>query len=461
MGKMVIKMNSILSYLEKRGYKSVPASFYTKIKDWDDWYKISVDDWHKSHIYNGLRVVEKIIKTLGMAKTVSETWANLMMNEKVAISCGDETSDELLEDILKKNNFRVKANQLCELSMALGSGAFVEYINNNEVRIDYIRADLIYPLSWDSRGISECAFGSVLHKKDGDYIQLQLHTLNNGQYVIENCMIKHDLNGEFKEVPLPKGLAKIVQTHSDIPFFQIITPNIVNNIDLNVPLGISVYANAMDCLKEIDLTFDSLSTEIETGRRMVFMAAELFYSDEQGNRHNVMSEKETVIRLIGESESGAEHSLIHDYSPTLRINDIKSALQFQLDLLSEKCGMGTNQFEFDARGVKTATEIISEDSDLYVNLKKHEILLEHALTKMIEAIAYLAQQVGLQMNVKEIKIDFDDSIIEDTNAERQKDMQDLANGTLRAEEYRARWRNETLEEALANLPKLANMDDMP
>ena len=43
----------------------------------------------------------------------------------------------------------------------------------------------------------------------------------------------------------------------------------------------------------------------------------------------------------------------------------------------------------------------------------------------------------------------------------QKDKQDLANGTLRAEEYRARWRNETLEEALANLPKLANMDDMP
>lgn len=36
-------------------------------------------------------------------------------------------------------------------------------------------------------------------------------------------------------------------------------------------------------------------------------------------------------------------------------------------------------------------------------------------------------------------------------------MTDLANGTLRHEEYRAKWRNESIEEALANLPKEADV----
>ena len=449
-------MNDIIAYLGKRGFRTVEESYYAHIKDWFDWYRNGVDEWHNRTFYNGIQTVKKVIKSLGMAKTISETWANLLMNEKVEISTGSETSDKTLQEILKDNNFLVQANRLVELYCALGTGAFVEYLSESEIRIDYVQADMIYPLSWDSRGIHECAFGSRVHTQQGDCILLQIHTKQGKNYKIENLLIQDDENGGFKELPLPEGVARTVSTGTDKPCFQIVSPNINNKIDLKNPMGISVYANAIDCLKEVDTTFDALDNEIETGRRMVFLASEMFFSDANGNQRNVIGENETILRFIGSVDDG-ENTLIHDYSPALRVNDVKEALQFQLNLLSEKCGMGTNQFEFTTKGVKTATEVISEDSDLYQTLRKHELVLESALISMVEALAYLGSKVGKGFETPEISINFDDSIIEDKVAERQQDMTDLANGTLRHEEYRAKWRNESIEEALANLPKEADV----
>ncbi|CCQ21858.1 Uncharacterized ATP-dependent helicase C582.10c [Listeria monocytogenes] len=55
-------------------------------------------------------------------------------------------------------------------------------------------------------------------------------------------------------VPLPKFTR---------PTFIYIKPNIANNKNLTSPLGISVYANALDTLKTLDLMFDSYYQEFK------------------------------------------------------------------------------------------------------------------------------------------------------------------------------------------------------
>ena len=57
----------------------------------------------------------------------------------------------------------------------------------------------------------------------------------------------------------------------------------------------------------------------------------------------------------------------------------------------------------------------------------------------------------------EIAISFDDSIIEDKQAERQQDRQDVSMGVMRLEEYRAKHYGETIEEAIKNLPEQAGV----
>lgn len=83
-----------------------------------------------------------------MAKTVAEDWANLALNEKVQITVGENTANERIWEVLDNNDFKVRGNQLVELAFALGTGAFIEYKDGDQVMIDYIRAGMIYPLSW-------------------------------------------------------------------------------------------------------------------------------------------------------------------------------------------------------------------------------------------------------------------------------------------------------------------------
>lgn len=447
--------SGVCAYLKKLGYTTVEPEYYTTIQDWLDWYMNGADDNHKSKYWNGITTVTREIKSLGMAKTVCETWANLLMNEKVQISIEPESVNDTIHEVLDFNDFEGNTNELCEKYCALGTGAFIEYMKDDQIFIEYIMANMIFPLSWDSTGIKECAFASQRHDKNiGDYLYIQMHVLNeSGMYQIKNHMVQITENDSFKEIELPDDMEPVTDLHQDIPLFQIVKPKQVNNVDIYNPMGISIYANAIDVLKEIDTTFDAFDIEIRTGRRKILMSGEGFTVDENGTQHNIIDDNEEVLKLVGEASADGGIEL-HDFSPAFRTGDLRETLQFQLNLLSEKCGMGTNQFEFTTKGLKTATEVISEDSDMYSTLKKHEKSLESAIKGMIRAIGSL---LNTDIKLDAIQIDFDDSIIEDKDVERRNDQADLANGTLRPEEYRSKWRNESIEEALKNLLQQADV----
>ena len=134
------------------------------------------------------------------------------------------------------------------------------------------------------------------------------------------------------------------------------------------------------------------------------------------------------------------------------------ALNDDLNYLSMKCGFGTERYKFEKGTVATATQVIAENSDMYRSLCKHEIVLQSALEELIRIIIRLGIALGepLREDV-EVTINFDDSIIEDKEAERQRDRQDVSMGAMGVDEYRAKWFGETLEQARKNLPVQNNV----
>ena len=85
---------------------------------------------------------------------------------------------------------------------------------------------------------------------------------------------------------------------------------------------------------------------------------------------------------------------------------------------------------------------------MYRMLKKHEIILEDVLKQLVKIIIRLGRVTGNNLNPDtKITIDFDDSIIEDKETERQQDRQDVSMGAMRLEEYRAKWYGESEEVA--------------
>ncbi len=419
----------VRNYLIKKKYNVTSNETYDHINEWLDWYQNDVEKFHHYSLYNGMVMTKQDRYKLGMAKTVCEDWANLLLNEKVAIKAG--SYEKRLNEILRFNNFYTRGNRLVEVAFSLGTGAFVEYLNaEGDVVIDYIRADMIYPLSWDNGDVTECAFGTPKTIDGKDVVYIQIHRLGRiaqqedpDLYYIENVYV--DAESE-KEMEPPEELEEIVNTKSVEPLFQLIAPNICNNIDLDSPLGISVYANAIDEVKGTDLVYDSYMNEFVLGRKriMVPISQAKRQMQEDGVSAPVFDPNDTVYYLLPEDRNG--NNQLTEVDMTIRASDHELGIQRALDLLSLKVGMGTGRYKFENGSVKTATEVISDKSDLYQNRQKHSIIISAAIVNMVRAVSFL--DVG---GAVEATVDFDDSIIEDTNAIIDKNIK-LVNAGLRS-----------------------------
>ena len=415
----------------------VDDEWYARIDLWQQWYSGKVRSVHSYRQFNGKKHVPRERKSLGMAKSIAEDWANLSLNEKVDITIKKKNAEKRIHQVLQRNHFRMRANQLVELTFALGTGAFVEYTDGDETKIDYIRAGMIYPLSVDNGKITECAFASERTVKGGKQVYLNRHILENGQYVLENHLFRRQ-GSMITEIDLPEGVEPRVATGSTTPHFQIIKPNIVNNVDLNCPMGISVYANALDQLESVDLIFDSYCNEFRLGKKRITVPISMtqMQMEEDGTVTPTFDDADVEFYAVPAATSaGVGENKIVEHNMEIRSEAHSTGIQDALDMLSYNRGVGKDRYNFSDGQVRTATEVVSEKSDLFQNLKKHEILLNDALVGMVQAIAELE---GLSPDV-EVAINFDDSIIEDTGAEKMRFMQEISSGVRQKYEYRMKF----------------------
>lgn len=446
-------MKAVIDYLKANGYTTIDPSYYENIRLWALWYRGRVPSIHNYIQFNGKQRIRRCRKSLGMAKKIAEDWANLLLNEKVVITASDEAVNEVCADELARNKFALYGNQLIEKAFALGTGAFVEYFDNGVV-IDYVTANCIYPLTWDNGDVTECAFASERKEGKDKYLYLNIHRLNDrGTYVIENHMLRVDKT-TVKEVDLPEDVAEIVETNSTVPRFQLLYPNIANNIDMDSPLGISVYANALDQLEACDVLFDSFFNEFNLGRKRIMIPlsmARIMLENEDGSVIPVFDENDLTFYAY---QTDDKTQRIEEMNGDLRIDAHVAGLDKAVNLAAYKCGFGEHKYKFDGAGVKTATEVISEESDMFRSVRKHEAVLKMAIEGLYKA---LADMNGLTTDF-DINIDFDDSIIDDSAAERERDRVDVNDGLMTKVEYRMKWFGETAEQAEAALSGIQDSD---
>lgn len=436
-------MKEIAKWLSENGFGEVDDSLDSYIGLWLGWYRGKVASFHHYTQYNGREKIKRCRKSMGMAKAVSEDWANLLLNEKVTINISAEKAQKTINNVLLNNRFWSSGNQLIEKAFALGTGAFVEFLSGQDVFIDYISADMIYPLAWENGEITECAFASQQRKGEKIRTYLNIHKLDsNGLYVIYNRMFEGlaKANGatQMVEISLPEGMEEEWHSGSVMPLFQIIRPNVVNNIQMSSPKGISIFANAIDQMEGIDLVYDSYCNEFRLGKKRIVIPLSFaqVQMEKDGTVQPLFDSNDTEFYAAQLDGEGANK--LQEINMELRSAAHEEALKTALNAFSMKCGMGSNRYRFENDTMKTATEVISAKSVLFQNIKKHEILLREVIEKLVSAIAFLS---GIKEEF-EIEINFDDSIIEDTAAERMRDMQEVREGLMQKWEYRAKWYGE-------------------
>lgn len=470
---MWITMN-IFSYFKKNKIDTVDETFYRKIAEWESWYNSNVRGFSFYRAYNGRGTYKRCRrKSMGMAKKLSEDIADLLLNERVKITLSDEKTEKYVNQILKENAFLVLGNSYQERKAYTGTVAYIPYLYDTDVDedgavksgnigINYVSASNIFPVSWNNGTVTECIFTFPHTCNRKKYVQVQFHKIaDNGMYMIENKVLESIAGSregkelkpeEWKNIAPFKYLAAKVETGSNKPQFVIDKLNIVNNTDdESNPMGIAIFANSIDVLKKLDIEFDSYSNEFELGRKRIFVAPELLKNDDGSP---AFDPDDCVFYKLPDDYDKSNEGMIHEINMDLRAEQHSKAINDDLNYLSLKCGFGTERYQFESSGVKTATEVVSENSDMYRTLKKHEIILDDVLKKLIHIIIRLGIVLGNSLDEEsDITIDFDDSIIEDKASERKQDIQDVSMGVMRLSEYRAKWYGESEREAERNLPE--------
>lgn len=434
---------NLQQFFSSKGYDiSEKLNWDKYIELWDSWYKGKVRKFHDYYIYNGQKKVKREKKSLQGAKKVSEDWADLLFNEKVKISLDNDASTKDFNKILEDNNGIVKINQGLERSFALGTGALVVSVQNMKIdetmnildvteattKIQFVGAKKIFPLSWEDEEIKECAFVTYKTIKGVSYVFIAMHVINdNGNYEIQNYKFKsQNRNLIIESDETEDGFIETFDTKSNIPWFAIIKPNICNNIDSETPFGISVYGNSIDVLKGLDDSYNELGNEPILGRRRTFISEEMMTYDNGTAELTFDPEDISIYRM---PKGFNKDSMIQHDSEDLRTDKLQDAVQFHLNMLSAKVGFGQERYKFDGSSIQTATGVISENSDMYRVIKKHEQVLDISLKTIIKAIAYASTEFG-NYNIKadNITIDYDDSIIEDTGAKQIRAQSEVGAG---------------------------------
>ena len=441
------------------GYNpDVKNALQVYIDQWKSWYAGNVKDFHNYYIYNGKKKVWIKRLTMNMAKEISEDWSDILWSEKCKISMADESSQEQFDELVDNMDLYSLINQSIEKSGALGTEATVtsvyDIIQNEDgmyldvseakTRVDLVDIDWIYPLSWNNKGITECAFGSVEYSKGQKYIVLSVHKKDetSGNYVIYNHLFR-DSNETLTEVTSQDGTVSVFDTKSDIPWFSVFKPLLTNNLFNNNPFGIPHYANAIDNMKAVDISFDEIKNELVNGRKRTFVRADMLNFDD-GTQTMTFDPNDTTVYQL--PQNATKDDMIQHDNDDLRTDKQIATLNMNLNILGNKVGFGENHYHFNGEVLSTATAVVSSNSKLFRRKKKLEVGYESAIYDLVRAVCYASTVFGqYNINTEDMVIQFDDSIIEDKEAESNRAMREVQQGLLSKVEYREKIFGETPE----------------
>ncbi len=455
---MAIDEFAIPSYIKDKikelGY-TIPDSMASHIQQWYSWYTGSNSFYQVSYISTDRSKKTRSRYSLRPARKVCKEWASLILNEDTQISVKDEQANKWLSEFLEKTGFWFLGQMTIEKAFAMGTAAWALWFNIYEsavvdIKIRRYDARMIIPLSWDEDGVTECAFVTRVTIKGKQYNQLQIHASDEedgGNYHIKTYLF--DKNG--KEVDAESlGFIDDFNTRQKYQTFGIVKPGLDNVVADLSPYGISVFYDALDSIKATDLSWDSIFQEVDLTRIRVFLDESMIdIKNEHGEKIPVADIEDMVYRMVYKNDDNGK--LIDVFSPNIRIDPLKDALNIALSQLGDNCGFGEQYFQIGKTGgLKTATEVVSDNSVLMRNVRKHEKSVGKAITDVITGLMSCAKAnnyADFDTDFGAVDVKFDDSVITDTQTEKNLMLNEIAAGVVPKWMYLATFYGKTEEEA--------------
>ena len=394
-----------------------------------------------------------------LSKAVCSELAGMVWTDQCEVDVSMEGRDpaseepdplnEFVQDVLKKNAFQMKMAESVEQAAALGGEALKvwyevrrdsdgnEIPDSGRIRIGYAMADQFVPTAWDNAEVTEGIFVSRVAKGGWYYTLLEWHIWDGLTYIIRNELYKAEMKrggvGENQDIlgircPLAEiypYLDEETTLNVERSLFAYFRTPTANNIDDNSPLGVSIYANAMETLHAIDICFDSFVREFRLGKKRIIVPARMIRTVVDPNTGKQVRYFDATDETYEALSTDDPDSLkIQDNSVALRVEEHVAALNALLNILCLQVGFSAGTFSFDVHGgLKTATEVVSENSKTYKTVKNFQHQITPVIERVVEGILDVAQLYDVTWNGQsvaslvaggyEVKVTMDDGITQD------------------------------------------------
>lgn len=392
-------------------------------------------------------------KSMGLPSAISCELARLITLEMESKITGSSRATFLDSHYQKQIR---KLRQFTELACAKGGIIFKPYVTENGLATQIVQADSFFPITFDDSGnITRICFVEQFRKANSIYTRVEYHKLEGTRLTIRNRAFKSDTDGILgSEISLESterwsDLAEeiTIENVTKLPIGYFKVP-LANNKDADSPLGVSCFSRGTDLIHEADIRYSQISWEFESKETAIHIGESLLKYDKNQDKLVYPGGKGRLYRAMEYSQGAVDKPLLDAFSPDIRDTSYFNGLNQQLRRIEFACCLAYGTLSDPNNEAKTAEEIKTSKQRSYTFVSDCQKALQDALEDYIDAMDLWCTIYDLvPQGSHRVSFIWDDSLVVDTEKERQTDRSDVAMGAMQLWEYRMKWFGETEEEA--------------
>lgn len=397
------------------------------------------------------------IKTINFAKAVCSETARL-----TTLAIGIQIDGSARADWLQQQieNVYFQLRHWVEYGCAFGT----VILKPNGENIDLYTPDRFIVTDQSNGEITGCVFVNKEVDAAGKkyYTRLEYHRfLDDGIYAISNkCYVgvsENDVNESINigKTPWAGLLEEAAIENIERPLFGVLRTPHANNIDIDSPLSLPIFADAIEEFKDLDIAYSRNAKEIRDSKRLVLLDSDRLLPT-GGKVHNTITGFTKAREDLGLPDyvknvyGDGQGNFYQEINPTLQTDTRLTGINALLSQIGYKCGFSNGYFVFnESTGIQTATGVEAEQQRTIQFIKDCRDKLESCLDDLIYALSKFADLYGYApVGDYEVQYDFGD-ILYNYEEDKARWYSYVTQGKVPFWYYLTKFENMTEEEAKA------------
>lgn len=354
--------------------------------------------------------------------------------------------------------------QKLEQGCAAGGMTIRPYPKDGHIHFNWTMAWSLYQLAFGSDGeLVDVIFQDVYAEGDVFYTRLERHIVEgNNVRITQRAFKSQNRDSLGTEISLSevKPWADLVPEmtvlNTEGPLFGWFRVAAANTVDVDSPMGASVFAKAEDTIKRADIQYSTLLWEYKGATLAIYVDPTAMKSKLTGDGKMVVPELDDRMFRMLDARAGKDTDLFSVFSPAIRDENYIRGLNQLLIRIEDQCGLSRGTLS-DANSVdaRTATELKIVRQRSYATIADNQKALERCLRDVVRAMDKYADLYGLAPEGDyEVSFEWDDSIVTDMSQQLEERLALMSAGVVSKQEFRQWYFGETEAQAAAAIEKL-------